>query len=652
MEEAADYHKRMWTKTDPLPDGKQWLLAPDAVAFWKNAIADKGLQGNEGPLGSIYRNWMRIKRFVMPIQLGLSLFHFGHIMSINAAENLDRAFSNWRAGDKFTTAYGEALRNMGRDVFAFPFDKLPGLGNTWLGQRSRDYEGRQIMKNWSAPEDTLSGWDKMMGQMFEEAGTSPHQPQEDVMGAKRSFIDALNNWKKNPTGVGANLKMVAPSIARGVEKSQEWLFKDYIPGLKNAALARRMVDAVRHDPSLATNDTKRRIVFNELARSNDDRFGEMFYKGLFWNRAVKDAALGSFVSLGWNLGQWRQVGGAATQGSRALLRKFAGDTRGPVEKARQQASNKISFVGHYAALTMLAAGGLSWALSGKLPTGLDYIFPRNGESNDDGTPGRLATPFNTREPVMIKAHIDERNSVIGGLAQMMWNKTVLQPVAELLSNKDFYGDHLWDTNTGPVKATLQGADAMLGRLFNPIAITGGTRAYQEGGGKKGMALAIGGFGPAPKYAEEDALERRITHLFREQSLPEAKPYEYGPKTGLGHGAVQSTIRLAVGDKTVGEARNTYRKQFEHARATGDTASANEAVRNLAIQGHESGRTINQQAKGDIYTYRFARLPEATQLTLARQMSDADFQRYVVRNPAPGIKRETKQTLIHERSSNP
>lgn len=649
--DAPSYFKRAWKYEVKLPDGQNWLIAPDAVGLWKNAIESKGLQGDEGVLGSIYRNWMRIKRFVMPIQLGLSLFHFGHILSINATENLDRAFANWRTGDKFNKAYGEAVRNLGRDLFSFPFDKLKWIGDTSLGQRSRDYEGRQIMKNWAKPDDELSGWDKALGHMFEEAGTSPHQPQEDVIGAKRAFIDAVNNWKKNPTGVGANLKMIEPAVARGIEKSQEWLFKDYIPGLKTAALARRMVDAVRHDPSLATNDVKRRQVFRELARSNDDRFGEMFYKGLFWNRAVKDAAIGSFVSLGWNLGQWRQVGGASTQMGRALLRKFTGDQRGPVEKARQDASNKLSFVAHYAGITMFAAGGLSWALSGKIPTGLDYIFPRNGETNDDGTPGRLSTPFNTREPVMIKAHIDERNSVVGGLAQMMWNKMVLQPVAELLSNKDFYGDHLWDTNAGPVKALLQGADAMAGRLFNPIAISGGTRAYQEGGGKKGMVLALGGFGPAPKYAEEDALERRITHLFREQALPEAKPYEYGPKTGLGHGAVQSTIRLAAGDKTSSEARTIYRKQYEHARFTGDQAAAGEAARKLATEGHLSTRTISQMTKGDVYTYRFARLPAATQMSMARQMSDADFQRYVVRNPAPGIKRETKQTLMAERASN-
>lgn len=649
--EAPSYLQRSWKYEVKLPDGQTWLLAPDAVGLWKNAIESKGLQGDEGVLGSVYRNWMRVKRFVMPIQLGLSLFHFGHILSINATENLDRAFNNWRAGDSLGQAYSEAFRNMGRDLFSFPFDKLPGINSTSVGRRAATYEGRQIMKNWAKPDDQLSGWDKMLGQMFEEAGTSPYQPHEDVIGAKRAFIDALNTWKKNPTGIGANLKMIEPSIARGVEKSQEWLFKDYIPGLKNAALARRMMDAVRHDPTLATNDVKRRQVFRELARSTDDRFGEMFYKGLFWNRALKDASLGSFVSLGWNLGQWRQVGGAATQGTRALQRFAFGDARGPVEKARQNASNKISFVSHYAALTMLAAGGLSWALSGQVPTGLDYIFPRNGDSNDDGTPGRLSTPFNTREPVMIKAHIDERNSVAAGLGQMMWNKTVLQPIAELLSNKDFYGDHLWDSNAGPVKAMLQGADATVGRLLNPIAITGGARAYQEGGGKKGMALALGGFGPAPKYAEENSLERRITHLYREQSLPEARPYEYGPKTGLGHGAVQSTIRLAADDKTVGEARSTYRKQMEHAQAAGDEAGRSEAAQKLAKEGHLSSSTLRQMQHGDIYSYRFARLPEATQLNLARQMSDEDFQHYVLHNRAAGIKKQTRATLIRERSSN-
>jgi len=32
------------------------------------------------------------------------------------------------------------------------------------------------------------------------------------------------------------------------------------------------------------------------------QFGEMFYLGLFWNRTMKDIGIGSFLSLGWNLG--------------------------------------------------------------------------------------------------------------------------------------------------------------------------------------------------------------------------------------------------------------------------------------------------------------------------------------------------------------
>lgn len=642
---ATPNQERVFLKGVTLPDNTKYLLSPEVENLWKNALEDKGLQGMQNAAGSVYRNWMRYKRIAVPIQLSFSLFHFAHIQSIVVANELARAMNQVLHGQSIAKAYGGALKNMKQDIFDMPLGRFYG---------AMEHPGKTMQKNYGIENSQLTGPDKMWNQLMVEAGTSPFQAREDVIGAKRDLINAKRELRDAADSLGktwSSVKLISPAVRRGVEKSQEWMFKYQIPQLKAAALKRDIIDAFNYDPSLVNNPKKRMAVLQELAKNNDDKFGEKFYRGWFINRAMKDTALASFVSAGWNVGQFRQVAGAAMDGTKMLMRFANGtDTRRPIAKAREDASNKISFVSHYVASTMLMAGGLSYALSGKVPGLIDMIYPRTGHDNDDGTPGRLSTPFNTREAVQLKAHVDEHNSVLGGVGQYIWNKTILQPVAELAGNKDFFGNRVVDTNAPMYKQIMQGVDATIGRMFNPISITGAQRAYQQGGARD-AALAGVGFGPAPRYANQDATERRIGHIYGEEGVADVKPYEYGPKTGLGHGGVQDLIRAAAGDRTEAEARQKGRSDLLHARRTGDNDTATKAVQMLATEGHESRDTIKAIQKGGVSTYQFSRLPAAEQIAQAKGMSDENFSKYVITNQNKGITKVARQVMLSQRNRN-
>jgi hypothetical protein len=57
--------------------------------------------------------------------------------------------------------------------------------------------------------------------------------------------------------------------------------------------------------------------------SVDNRMGQLVYDNLFWNRAVKDLAMASVRSVGWNLGSVREMGGGVK--TRSLYRcEFVG----------------------------------------------------------------------------------------------------------------------------------------------------------------------------------------------------------------------------------------------------------------------------------------------------------------------------------------
>jgi hypothetical protein len=42
--------------------------------------------------------------------------------------------------------------------------------------------------------------------------------------------------------------------------------------------------ALRRDPSLLTDPVRRRLALRAIGKSIENRFGEMFYGSLFWNR--------------------------------------------------------------------------------------------------------------------------------------------------------------------------------------------------------------------------------------------------------------------------------------------------------------------------------------------------------------------------------
>ena len=650
--EAPEGAAKVWQLQRHLPDGQRWIFAPDVEHLWMNSVEPAGLNENKGLVGSIYRGWMQIKRFVVPVQLMLSAFHELHIIgNIMPAQALHNAFELSRGNGQWGKNYLQALKNIGHDsVFALPLDKLPlGVGKYLdRGGAFSQYGGRQVQDIWKTPDAELSPNQRMIKQMFKEAGASPYQSREDVIGAKKKLAESIAEFKREKS-VGLGAKIAWEGIQRGMEKMQEPMFKYQIPALKNMALLRAMATAVQVKPELATNPTLRGQVFREIGKDIDDRFGEMFYKGLFWNKTAKDIGIGSMLSLSWNLGQYRQVQGAAAQ-SRRMVQDLFGKQRTSIEQARNTASNKIGFVSHYVGLSMLTAGALSYALSGEFPSGVDYIFPRNGLKNDDGTPMRLTSPFNTREAIMLKAHADEQNSWIGGSLQLLWNKMMLQPVVELATNKDFFGRKLYDPNAPWYKRALQAVDSTLGRTLSPVSVSGADRAREQGGGARDVALAYAGFGPAPKYVNEDPMQRRINHLFSEEGTPYSKPYEYGPKTGLGRGMVQGLIR-GKSDPLQSEARGTARHELAQAHLKGDTAAEATARRKLVEQGGLSARTVGKMQSENEFQVKFAHLPGPTQLSLAAQMTPAQFNYYVMTNRS-GLSRANREALLQQWARRP
>lgn len=621
---------RNWEKFTNNMDGTQWVIHPDAQALWKNAMDSKGLAEMDNPVGHVYNGWMQIKRVWAPLQLMLGAFHATHIAVGNVAQNIASAITTAsKTGEWAREMKAAGKLSLDQTLFSLPLDKinLGGIGEKLDamsgGRFGQNNTGRNVMDYWHKPDADLTPDQRMTVSLLREMAVVPENSRQEVIGAKRSLQTALAK--------GKYFGVATAGIRRGIEKIQAPLFNYMIPQMKVQAALSAAAGALRTDPELLTNHVKRQQVMRAIGQDIHDRYGEMFYDAMFWNKVVKDTGIGSFLSLSWNVGQARQVAGAM-RNVYAGVREKAGSpisTGGRMAAYRRGGSNKAAFVASYVALTMGINGIMSYAMTGELPMGLDYIFARNGLKNPDGSAARMSNPFNTREPTMLVAHAQEHGNLIGGAMAFMWNKMMLSPITEAWDNRDFFGRELFDPNAPWYKRALQIVDSTLGNHLSPIILSGADRVEDQGGGPGRKVLAWAGFAPAPKYVSNDAWQNRINQMYFNNAGPRA--YEYGEKTGLGRGLVQGAIRGLAGDKLGSEEMAEGRRDLNHGYAQGDPDLQRKG-RVEMVKAGVSARYVKRFLPGQEFQYKFSRLPPDQQRGLYKSMDDQAKQTYVARNP--------------------
>jgi hypothetical protein len=579
------------------PDRQQWLIAPDAQMLWKNGVEAKGLWEDPTALGDAFRGWMKLKSAWVPVKLGLSMFHPVHVAHINAVNNMSRALGE---------TFGSGQQGIGRRFAAMPEALLQSVADPFF--RALPYVpfvGKRMMKSWGAVKDFQSPQQMVDNRLMNEAGVSAQLSEQLRMKAVEGLRDA---WANNKY-----LQVLPRSVLVGYEKSLGSIFEKWIPSLKMAALQREADTLFRRRPDLVNDETNRRVALRALGKQIDSRFGEMFYGSLFWNRTLKDASIGSFLSLGWNLGFAREFGGGTFE---PIVRRMI-DAPNPTRKLVRDTTNKTTNMFLYGLTAATINGIMNKTMSGDNPEGLDYIFPRIGGLNPDGSPRRITNAFYTREVPMAIKNIEERQSVAGGLSQMLYHKMMFSPFEEMYNNKDYYGYSIRDENSPAYQQLWQMGKHLVGDQLSPMSVSGAKRALDLSGKPHTTAdvlkqltdrdvyMPLLGFGPAPAYASKSALQNRIQFLFKEQVAPERKSFDVS----------------AMSQKR-SEARTAYMGALQR----GDRPAQIEAARTLASLGVSTSQIANIQP-GGVTQYMFQRLQAPDQRALLTQMSPEDFKTY-------------------------
>jgi hypothetical protein len=166
---------------------------------------------------------------------------------------------------------------------------------------------------------------------------------------------------------------------------QKQLFDTVIPRVKMSAWADEMEAWMKQNPTADQEAILRQG--RKFSDSMDDRFGEMVQDNLFWHRSLKQAFNLSAVSVGWEYGTIRAVGG----GIKDLVWNNELSTRARYLLAYPVAAGIMGAAYQYFK-TGLAGPSVQ-------TPGTDLITPRTGGTTPEGAPERAILPGEQKEPM-------------------------------------------------------------------------------------------------------------------------------------------------------------------------------------------------------------------------------------------------------------
>lgn len=481
------------------PNGDMYYIHQQAAQIVYNAFDSKSLWAMDNLAGSVFRGMMAVKNKIVPLRLGFPMFHALHVAHIANADMVTLSLKGMLSGTQGVVKTG------------IDFAKAaPLFVNGWKNARL----GAGIVEAWMGKvrDEDLTAADRQNLTYMSEGGFVPIMDHHWNTGARAQFRKGIAQAKG---GMGSGVTKAvwhAPwALMEGISAP---LFEQWIPNLKTASYIKGVAQALKSDPSLLENPLKRQMAFRRISQSVDNRYGEMNYETLLWQKWAKDLAVLNTLSLGWQLGFIREYGGGAME-----LGQFArqGDR---MQAIKQGKLDRALFASTYT-MTALGYGGLlTWAMTGQPPeTLMDYILPQTGSKGPDGGPGRVNTMFYTREFASIYKHVQVKG-LREGMTELAESKAsgVIGLFTELAKGVNSFGQEIRDPGA-PAYQQVEESLAYVLSDMEPIAFKSST------GLDKQTALSVAGFAPAPNFMTDSATVGRIKDSYEKFVAPQEKPYD-------------------------------------------------------------------------------------------------------------------------------
>ena len=556
------------------PDSEIWHLNTDAARLWKNAIAEKGLWGDPGLKGTLFRSWMQAKRiWMVPTMLGF--YHPSHLLGVDPAAHmaayLDHAMSSggsWREG------LGDVFKSLSLQHMRYVTE-----GNV-----------HKYQKAWNTPDVKRTDEQKEYVRLMTLGGFNPTMSEMERAHGKVALAKAINSQ-----GVKRVLAVAGHGTEALANKMTGWMFDRLIPSMKCAVYEHRVNDLIKRDLTILhpENEDNLRLALSDIRKDVHLTHGEMDYGTMFASKNLVQLAQAAMISVGWNLSQ---------------IKYFQGLAKAPFGVAASFLGLKRSKYLDYSALYALSytmAGLLSGATVDRMFTGdwsdnpMDWVFPRlSSVKNPDGTYRRGTLPYFFKDAFMLRHKYYEQGNLPAAAITMMADKTFAPSIYRtMIEGKNYFGER----QIGDITDWREWA-ALAERTFEPFAV-GAEPGLEKAGVNKYWAVA--GLVPAPGYITQTPAEQKILHEYNAITPPKWTAYTHDLQKDLiearRNGDADEQVRIT----SLLEQKGVPPSAYVH-----------------AGQSTYGGKTFTG--------FAFSRLPADAQIALLRDFSDEEYRQWYVK----------------------
>ncbi|HVN80132.1 MAG TPA: hypothetical protein VMW38_14135, partial [Terriglobia bacterium] len=513
-----------------LYESGEWYVEDNVHRILKNHLSRDLIR--EKQFG---RSLMALKNLTTGIELSLSPFHFFFETYEAMSSEMGLGFSRaWNLGLREAR-----LKELPRALKQIAFSPFAPIRFATTGAAIRRFMGSQAALMPTKDEDVYVPSPEVKqryAKLFREypyiydivtsyfrAGGNLRQHAGMRLQATEGFKQAL----ADEDYLGAIVKAF-PAFTQLIMKP---LFDIYIPNLKIALYARLRAGLMEeHADDLGSGKMTQGELDRMALDSVENRFGEMNFDKLFWNRTFKTALQGLFRSVTWKFGNIGEFSGAAVGQGREVgkslgligpgsggANKPPGGSQGsggsePPESGDSAAYNQANFMripklDHRMAWVLglvITTAVLSEILQ-YIATGLynekktgrwnpqhvrnwkDVIYPRIGGLDNRGKPNRVQPPTYIRDLLhLLKSPLGYIRSSLSG---------IITRSLEALANQDYQRVRI----TEPDDSYLVKEAKRVAHIFAlPFAVQQAWDSKQRGGSKAATVAGFLGFSRAPR----------------------------------------------------------------------------------------------------------------------------------------------------------
>jgi len=177
--------------------------------------------------------------------------------------------------------------------------------------------------------------------------------------------------------------------------------------------------------------------------------------------------------------------------------------------------DRVAYVLSLLVSTAVASGAISYAFTGQMPQGLDFVAFRTGLKDKDGNDQRYLLPSYMKD---ILAYARAPKTTLLHKAH-----PALSLASDILNNREYYGYEIRDPHANVAVQAGQTAKYVI-KAFEPFWTRGARRNTEEGAGVAGMVSPLVGVMPAPAYLNRTGIQNRISELFHLRTGEATRPY--------------------------------------------------------------------------------------------------------------------------------